>query len=352
MNRLLSTLLCFFFIGLAHAQNDKIDLKIFGHLQYNLTDMEDETQSYFSLGEQDFFITSNISDRISFLGETVVKYDNNTAAKFAPSVERAQIKYDYYKNHSFIIGKIHTPVNYWNDVYHHGRLFFPVIDRPLSFNYFIPVHTLGARLQGQNMGKLNLGYDLMIGNGISMPDAGGRSMDFSYLASIYVQPWDNSRFGVSYFSDYIPKNGAGVHSGHSSQVSDYEGAVDFDLFSLSAAYFGEKLEVLAELNNNRTRTDSLGVSMNYSSFIYVGWRIKGNNKTPYVLFDYLNVSEKELHSVPAMTQKFCVGYKYDISHKANLKIQLERMLQGEDHFFHDHPGSSFYGLQIQFSYGL
>lgn len=352
MYRLTGLLLGFFIILFAHAQNDKIDLKIFGHIQYNLTDIEDEKRSYFSLGEQDFFITSNISDRISFLGETVVKYDNVSGAKFAPSVERAQVKYDYYKNHSFIIGKIHTPVNYWNDVYHHGRLFFPVIDRPLSFNYFIPVHTLGARLQGQNMGKLNFGYDLMIGNGISSTDIGGQMMDFSYMASAYVQPWDNSRFGVSYFNDHMSSNGAGVHSGHSAQVGDYDGAVNFDLFSASAAFFGEKFEFLSELNHNRTKTDSLGTSLNYGAFFYAGWRIKGNNKTPYILFDYLNISERELHSTPALIQKLGLGYKYDISHKANVKIQLERVLRGERHFFHEHPGLHFYDFQIQFSYGL
>ena len=352
MKSIILFLLFFFCFTCLIAQNDKIDLKIFGHLQYNLNDIDNTNSSYFSLGEQDFFITSTFTDRISFLGETVVKYDNSTSSKFAPSIERAQLKYDYYKNHSLIIGKIHTPVNYWNDVYHHGRLFFPVIERPLSFSYYIPVHTLGARLQGQNLGDLNFGYDLMVGNGISMSDIGGQTTDLSYLASVYIQPWDDSRFGISYFNNKMTENGAGVHSGHSSAISNYEGSVDFKLFCMSAAYFGEKIEFLSELTHNRTNTDSLGVSTNYSGFAYLGWRINGNNKTPYILFDYLNISDKELHSIPTLIQKMGVGYKYDISHKVNVKFQLERILKGEDHFFHDAPGKHQYNFQIQFSYGL
>ena len=85
-------------------------------------------------------------------------------------MERARLKYEFREWLSVIVGKMHTPVNYWNDVYHHGRLFFPTIDRPRSFGTHVPIHTLGLRLQGQNIGKLRFGYDLVIGNGMSSND--------------------------------------------------------------------------------------------------------------------------------------------------------------------------------------
>ena len=144
----------------------RVNVKFFGHVGYTADADTGEWANTFSLGEQSIFITANITDRISFLGETTIKWvgSKNT---FSPGIERVQIKYDYFGKHSVLIGKMHTPVNYWNDVYHHGRLFFPTIDRPKSFKYLVPVHTLGLRLQGQNMGKIGFGYDLMIGNGIS-----------------------------------------------------------------------------------------------------------------------------------------------------------------------------------------
>ncbi|MDB5241687.1 MAG: hypothetical protein JWP57_2312, partial [Spirosoma sp.] len=88
----------------------------------------------FSFGEQDLFITSEINERLSFLGETVFKYSPNSPTLFDISIERVILKYNYAGNHSILIGKHHTPVNYWNDTYHHGRVFFPTIERPLVFS--------------------------------------------------------------------------------------------------------------------------------------------------------------------------------------------------------------------------
>ena len=78
----------------------------------------------FGFGEQDLFITSELSDRLSFLGESVFKYTPSSPTEFSVSIERIVIKYNFQGNNNIIIGKIHTPLNYWNDTYHHGRVFF------------------------------------------------------------------------------------------------------------------------------------------------------------------------------------------------------------------------------------
>jgi len=95
----------------------------------------------FGLGEQDLFITSEITERLSFLGETVFKYSLDSPTDFNISIERVILKYNYAGNHSVLLGKHHTPINYWNDTYHHGRVFFPTVERPLLFSEgFIPLH--------------------------------------------------------------------------------------------------------------------------------------------------------------------------------------------------------------------
>src|SRR4051794_40833967 len=74
----------------------------------------------FGLGEQDLFITSELTDRISFLGESVFKFSLGTQnspgspTSFDVSIERVVIKYNFYKNNNLLIGKHHTPINYWN----------------------------------------------------------------------------------------------------------------------------------------------------------------------------------------------------------------------------------------------
>lgn len=333
------------------AQQRNTQLKVYGHFQYAFDDLTGRTpDSYFTLGEQDFFVTSNLSDRISFLGETVVRYDNSTSSKFSPSIERAQLKFDYYKNHSFIIGKMHTPVNYWNDVYHHGRLFYPTIDRPSSFSYLIPIHSLGFRMQGQNLGKLNFGYDLSATNSISSTDIFDSALNKSLTAAVHIKPIEGMRIGASYYNDYMSSNKPGAHTGHGSGNPDYTGAINYELTCFSFAYFGKHLEFLSESAYNRNKTDSLGISENYSQFVYAGWRFKEKHAA-YGLFDFMDMSEKELHTSAINVIKVGIGYKYDFLYNCTLKVQLERIEAGDDHLFHNH-NFSHYDVRFQLAYGF
>jgi len=77
----------------------------------------------FGFDEQDLFITSVLSDKISFLGESVFKFTPSSPTQYSVSIERVIINYNIKGNHNLIMGKVHTPLNYWNDSYHHGRFF-------------------------------------------------------------------------------------------------------------------------------------------------------------------------------------------------------------------------------------
>jgi len=337
-------------IDVLYAQNERVDLRVYGHLQYtneNITN-SGEGVNYFSLGEQDFFILSDLHERVSFLGETVVKYDNGTSSRFAPSIERAQLKYDYFKNHSLILGKIHTPVNYWNDTYHHGRVFFPTIDRPESFSYLVPIHSLGIRAQGQNLGSLNWGYDVCLSNGISSSDVFSSSPYKSIMTAVHMKPIEGMRIGVSYYNDYLSSHSPGVHIGHGAANTDYNGEMNFELYSASVAYFGQKLEFLYEGALNRTQTDSLGLSENNAQFVYSGWRIK-EKYVPFVVMDFIDISDRDLHNFPLRSMKFVLGFRYEITPLMNLKVQAEQLSQKHDE--HDHSHAS-YNLRIQFAYGF
>jgi hypothetical protein len=333
------------------AQQRNTQLKVYGHFEYAFEDLKGEDRhSYFALGEQDFFLTSNLSDRFSFLGETVVRYDNSTNTKFSPSIERAQLKFDYYKNHSLIVGKMHTPVNYWNDVYHHGRLFYPTIERPSSFSYLIPIHSLGFRMQGQNLGKLNFGYDLSANNSISSTDIFDNALNKSLTAAVHIKPMEGMRVGASYYNDYMSSNTPGAHTGHGNGNANYKGAINYELTCFSFAYFGKHVEFLSESAYNRNKTDSLGISENYSQFIYAGWRFKERH-VGYGIFDFMDMSEKELHTSPVNVVKLGLGYKFDILYNCTVKAQFERLESGDDHLFHNH-NAIIYNIRVQLAYGF
>jgi hypothetical protein len=337
----------------AFAQPSGTQFNGFGHIDLGYRP-GDSTNAYFSLGEHDFFVNSKLRDNISFLGEFVIRYNENSSTKFLPSIERSLIKINYKGNHSIIAGKIHTPINYWNDVYHHGRLFFPTIERPISFSYLIPLHTMGLQLQGQNLGNLNWGYDVVVGNGISSNDFFKTGTNLSLTAAFHFKPNPYTRIGASFYNDFLPKNFSGAHTGHNSMPSHYQGpfykgAVDFQLASVSIAHFGNRFELLSESSYNHTRTDTLGSAHSFASFLYGGYIIKEKH-VPYFIVDYLNVDKKDLYTYELELFKMCLGYKYEFNHLINLKTQLE--YQTQLHGYHEHGAHNDLMLRVQLAYGF
>ncbi len=336
----------------AQDGSKRVNFKMFGHIEYVVRPDTGKWGQFFSLGEQDLFVTARITEKLSFLGETVVKFSVMSATSFLPSIERAQLKYDYYRNHSVLIGKMHTPLNYWNDVYHHGRLFFPSVDRPASFSYFVPLHTLGLRLQGQNLGPLGLGYDLVVGNGMSSTDFFKVSPHMSVMVAAHIKPFDGAQFTVSYYRDRVTDSQVGVHVGHAHSGNGYKGDIDFQLISLSAAYFGEHLEVLNEAGLNINTTDSTGTVQNYSNYTYVGYRLK-DKFVPYVLSDLMMIDRQDMHSPQTQLWQAGAGLRFEMSHLFNVKLEIRRGTGlGYAAEPADHPEIKRYQLKLQFSYGF
>lgn len=349
-----SLLTAFFFLIMflaAEAQKPNTQFNGFGHVEYAM-DYTDHLDSYFILGEHDFFITSRINDKISFLGEYVIRFNSGSATTFLPSIERSFVKFNYKNNHNLIFGKIHTPLNYWNDVYHHGRLFFPTVDRPTSFSYFVPLHTLGLQFQGQNLGKLNFGYDVVLGNGIASTDVFNDNVDLALTVSAHIKPKEGMRIGASYYHDYLDNNASGVHSGHSGSKINYagplyKGPLQFRLYSLSFANFTDRWELLNEFCFNQTKTDSLGTANNLSNFAYAGLRIK-DKYVPYVKMEYMDVAKNDLHSYPFRVSKIAIGYKHEFSPLINVKAQLERYTYSK----HNTALPNKTALEVQLAYGF
>jgi hypothetical protein len=241
-------------------------------------------------------------------------------------------------------------VNYWNDVYFHARLFFPTIDRPMMFSKWIPVHTFGARIQGQNLGKYNFGYDLLVGGGMASEDMNDILGEISVTAAVHWKPIEGLRVGISFYNtsmDDASNMAALSHGDNDPDAPVYDGPLDFQLINLSVAYFGERWELLNEFSNNRTKTDTLGVANNLSNYLYCGYRFKEKN-IPFVAYDILYAGENDLHTKHFDRMKFVLGYKYEFTNSLNLKAQLvyHRNIQQSTSL---DPMIEF---KIQMSYGL
>jgi hypothetical protein len=270
----------------------------------------------FSLGEQDLFITSQLNDRFTFLGESVFKFAAASPTSFSVSVERIVIKYNIAGNNNLLVGKHHTPINYWNDTYHHGRVLFPTIFRPLLFDAnIIPLHTTGISFQGQNLGDWKFGYDFMIGNGIGSSDVLDNDKSKSVTAAVHVKPIEGLRIGLSWYNDVIAK-GARAHD------MIIPSRVKQNLFSGSVAYFGKKFEILAEGTLALNNSDSTGKKTTTASYVYGGFKIT-DKIVPYLRYDQLHFQNGEIFYHNNNTRSIVGGIRYNINFLTAVKLEYQ-----------------------------
>jgi hypothetical protein len=278
----------------------------------------------FGFDEQDLFITSELTDRISFLGESVFKFTPTTPTDFSVSIERLIIKYNFQGNNNLILGKIHSPINYWNNTYHHGRVFYPTIERPLLFAAeIIPLHTTGISIQGHDFGKLRFGYDAVIGNGLGSSPVADNDKRKSVTIAAHIKPADNLYLGVSWYNDAVSK-GANVMG----KVIGWK--VNQNLFTGSVAYFGNKFELLTEGTFGIDKTDTTGSKNTLAAYLYTGYKVT-EKLIPYIRLDDLQYQNGEIYFTKDNTTSVIAGLRYQINYLAVVKLELQHQhteLQG------------------------
>jgi hypothetical protein len=299
----------FFSISLS-AQNTQI--RGFADI---LTSYQNDKAS-FGFDEQDLFITSELTDRISFLGESVFKYTPTSPTDFSVSIERLIIKYNFQGNNNLILGKIHTPINYWNNAYHHGRVFYPTIERPLLFAAgIIPLHTTGISIQGHDFGNLKFGYDIVIGNGLGSAPVADNDKRKSVTVAAHIKPLDKLYLGVSWYNDAISK-GATVED----KIINWK--VNQNLFTGSVAYFGNKFELLTEGTLGTDKTDTTGSKNTLAGYLYAGYKVT-KKLIPYIRLDDLQYQNGEIYFTKNNTTSVVAGLRYQINYLSVVKLEFQ-----------------------------
>src|SRR5262245_14781893 len=126
-------------------------------------------KSAFALGQFDLYMTSKLSENVSFLGETVFELDEQQ--EFVVDVERLQLSYRWSDAFRLNVGRGHTALGYWNEAYHHGALLQPTVERPEALKFeddggILPVHFVGLEAAGRaSIGAWDLGYVGYVANG-------------------------------------------------------------------------------------------------------------------------------------------------------------------------------------------
>jgi hypothetical protein len=170
----------------------------------------------FQAGEFDLFLTSKLSDRISFLSEIVLGPD--VTNEFGVDIERYALTYKVNRYFSASAGRFHTSIGYYNTAYHHGNWFSTAEGRPIMYLFedaggVLPVHMVGLNFAGAvpRTDSLGLHWVAEMGNGTSSDRNDGAAVqnfysDRNYKATnlaAYIKPQSlpGLQIGASWYQD-------------------------------------------------------------------------------------------------------------------------------------------------------
>jgi len=276
------------------------------------------SHSTFGLGQYDLFVTSRLSDRITFLGESVFEYDKG----FVVDVERIVITFAAKSYFHVAAGKHHTPIGYWNTAYHHGALLQPTIRRPQMFRFedeggVLPIHTIGVLVSGRDISRLHLGYDVMVGNGIGSTPTADNNRAKSYTAALYSQATSTLRVGASAHFDRIAAGT--LNLGETPMVED----VDLRLLGGYAAYLSPAIEFIAEYQHSSHRTRTTGATRGTDAFyFYGGYRV--GRVVPYLRYDDVQFPATDPYYVTDDFRQGLLGVRYDFAVTTVAKVEVAR----------------------------
>ncbi|MBI4947927.1 MAG: hypothetical protein HY840_16170 [Bacteroidetes bacterium] len=275
-------------------------------------------ENHFAIGQYDLFITSQITQNVKMLGESVFEFDGNS---FAIDLERVMVDY-YMKDYfSISVGKFHTPLGYWNNAYHHGMALQPTSIRPDALKFedeggILPIHELGAQLHGDGITKYNFGYNLMLSNGIAADAAYDYNKSKAVTANLHAEPIENLKLYVSGYMDRVP-------DGYTTAQGITVKKTDVQILNASIAYVNGKfpIEFIGEFFNVTTNMDSVVSKVTNGYVLYAGYKIK--KFVPYVSYDGIAYQKGEQYFIENNVQTTTLGLRYIMSPLSVLKLEYK-----------------------------
>lgn len=318
--------------------SDNWNLNFFSYVSGRAASSEDLDGDDITLGETSIFVVGRLSDRLSVLTEVTAlpkKYRQDTI-----KVERLSLRFELSEKHSLHLGKMHTPVNYWNDTFHHGRYFFPTIDRPLVFKNFIPIHDIGLRFSGNRLGKYGFFYDVVLGSGKSAGNKAFANGLKSLTVALGMRPIENLEIRTSIYRDTLLDHAS--QPGHSGSTNLRNTDLRYSFWSGSIHYENSTMTALGEVSSGST--DSAG--SNHAAYLFFGWKWR-SQIMPFLFADNLSVDAQDEHFRTGTQRRFGVGLQYMISERSDLKIEIATNRSNRDSNDPDHAY-----LRFQLSVGI
>lgn len=307
--------------------------------EYMKSDTTYESKTNFNTGNFVLFVTSQLSERLSVLGEANF---NNKGKTFNFEIQRLMARY-YVKDYfSVRVGKMFTPIGYWNNQYTMGLVLQPTIQRPFAIRPIseggpLQYRDVGVQFEGDNMTSARLSYKLFLGNGIGYYGSGDKPDNHvAVTAQIGAEPIEGLKILASSMFDRIEK-GKPNPSGNIASLPDNG---DLQLLVGSVAYMNseKKVEFIAEYLSQTSKFDNLGDYKSHSYYVYGGYKLS-DKLTPYFLYNYTqagrSTTEGDLYfaPIPAKIDQITLGVRYKFS--SNFVCKLEYETENNKTFYQD-----------------
>ncbi len=312
-------------------------LKLRGFMDFNLGFGSDANPLIFPLnapahntfqnGEFDLFVSSRLSDTLSFFSEVIIGSDPTNA--WGLDIERLQLTYRPSQYFEISGGRYHTAIGYYNTAFHHGTWFQTATGRPFMYFFedsggILPVHSVGVSTSGlvPGTGKLGLHWVAEIGNGRSSSFTAAPVQNFlsdknrkDFNLAAYIKPqWvPGLQVGGSFYRDRMVP--AGIPH------------VNQNIASLYAVYMNSDWEFLNEGVWLSNKLDGQDKSYN-TPLVYTQVSRKFGRYRPFVRYQYVNVPSAD--PINIFTGRYdgpSAGLRMDYTNYAALKIQYNRLYQ-------------------------
>jgi hypothetical protein len=279
----------------------------------------------FTIGQVDLFISSNVSDRLKFLSETVFEAGQDNL--FGVDIERILLTYSFNDSLNIGVGRFHSAIGYYNTAYHHSTWFQTTTGRPFLFEFedgggILPIHNVGATVSGRvPSGTLGLHYVAEVGNGRAsnslldpnvqavqnvVDENNGKSVNFEVFARPEAIPGLETGFSVyrdNVYAQNLPKIGQTIMDA-------------FVVFTRPRFEWLNEALLIRHAPEGGHVFDTPG----FYTQISRRWGLY----RPYFRYQYVNVSPHEpLFSAVGLRHGPSVGLRYDIADFAAVKLQYD-----------------------------
>ena len=327
----------------------------FGHLTYSVMREDPDgagssSTNEFAVGGLDIFLSSQISERLSFLSETQWEYSDSDDDGSDSEIEihRLILKYECSDQFNFYAGRFHTLLGYWNETFHHGEFLQTNIGRPavLGFRNVVPIHTVGVGCRGSvDTECLRIECGLEVGNGrgptqeITQNESDENdSKRVNVSLRFASNTVDELYFGGGFLFDEIPRN-------KDAAKGPVHGSLDEKIGSAYLAYVAHPWEVMVEyyvVDHSGTSTRSNGW------FAQCGHRF--GDFTPYARYDHLRLIDSDPYwRNAANLNGVHVGVRWDMDVWTALKLEVfKTKIDGAG----NSPDQDNTGVAVQWSFAF